>query len=75
MIHQRTGIKQAALIDMRSRPEGATIEEMATALKWEPNAVRGAASETLRKKLGLIIPSRMDQRRRRVYRSAAQNLA
>jgi hypothetical protein len=53
----REGTKQAALIDMLSRPEGATIEEIATGLQWAPHTVRGAMSGALKKRLGLVITS------------------
>ncbi|MBO6885371.1 MAG: DUF3489 domain-containing protein [Marivita sp.] len=61
------GTKQAALIDMLSRPEGATIEEIATGLQWAPHTVRGAMSGALKKRLGLVITSQKDIQRGRIY--------
>ena len=64
----REGTKQAALIDMLSRPEGATLDEMATALQWTPHTVRGAMSGALKKRLGLVIASQKDIQQGRIYR-------
>ena len=64
----RTGTKQAALIDMLSRPDGATIEEIAAALQWQVHTARGAISGALKKKLGLSITSEKEDQRGRVYR-------
>ena len=69
----REGTKQAALIDMLSRPEGATIEEIATALEWAPHTVRGAMSGALKKRLGLVITSQKVDGRGRVYQIDAPN--
>ena len=69
----REGTKQAALIDMLSRPEGATIEEIATGLQWAPHTVRGAMSGALKKRLGLVIASRKVDGRGRVYQIDAPN--
>ena len=65
----RTGTKQAALIDMLSRPDGATIEEIAAALQWQVHTARGAMSGALKKKLGLSITSEKEDQRGRVYRT------
>jgi hypothetical protein len=64
----RTGTKQAALIDMLSRPDGATIEEISAALQWQVHTARGAMSGALKKKLGLSITSEKEDQRGRVYR-------
>lgn len=70
----RTGTKQDALIKMLSAPEGATIEEIATALAWAPHTARGAMSGALKKRLGLTITSEKIEGRGRAYRIATQNL-
>lgn len=67
----RTSTKQAKLIDMLRRPEGASIDEIATALDWQAHTVRGAMSGALKKKLGLTIDSDKDDERGRVYRLSA----
>ena len=64
----RTGTKQAALIDMLRAPDGATIDEIATALQWAAHTARGAMSGTLKKKVGLNITSKKEDQRGRVYR-------
>lgn len=69
----REGTKQAALIDMLSRPEGATLDELATALEWAPHTCRGAMSGALKKRLGLVITSQKVDGRGRVYQIDAPN--
>jgi len=64
----RTGTKQALLIDLLSRAEGATIAEIVEATDWLPHTVRGAMAGALKKKLGLTITSEKDETRGRVYR-------
>jgi hypothetical protein len=64
----RTDTKQAKLIAMLVRPEGATIEEIAKAFAWQAHTVRGAIAGALKKKLGLNIGSEKDVVRGRVYR-------
>ncbi|MGA7427604.1 MAG: DUF3489 domain-containing protein [Rhodoplanes sp.] len=64
----RDGSKQAQLIGMLRRAKGATIEEIAEALSWQPHTVRGAIAGALKKKLGLEVTSEKDEKRGRVYR-------
>jgi hypothetical protein len=61
--------KQAAVIAMLQRPEGATVEEVASAMGWQRHTVRGLFSGTLKKKLGLALASAKEERGR-VYRIA-----
>ena len=49
--------KQAQLIAMLRRIKGATIDEIAEVLEWQPHTVRGAIAGALKKKLGLTIVS------------------
>src|ERR1700738_2775896 len=49
--------KQDAVIAMLHRPEGATVDEVASAPGWQRHNVRGVFSGTLKKKLGLSIAS------------------
>ena len=63
----REGTKQAALIAMLHDPNGATIDEIVTALNWQPHTVRGAMSGALKKRLGLTITSTRQEMRGRVY--------
>jgi hypothetical protein len=65
----RTDSKQAKLIEMLKRPEGATIAEVIKALQWQAHTVRGAIAGALKKKLGLKVESeKVDAERGRVYR-------
>ena len=51
----RTGTKQAQMIEMLKRPEGATVEQIAAATGWQKHTIRGAISGALKKKLGLTV--------------------
>ena len=64
----RKDSKQAQLIAMLRRAKGATIAEIAEALKWLPHTVRGVIAGALKKKLGLEVVSEKSERRGRVYR-------
>src|SRR5499433_3326590 len=59
--------KQDEAIAMLRRPEGATVDEVASATGWQRHTVRGVFSGTLKKKLGLTIASGKEARGR-VYR-------
>ena len=59
--------KQDEVIAMLRRPEGATVDEVASATGWQRHTVRGVFSGTLKKKLGLTIASTKEERGR-VYR-------
>src|SRR5207248_5076795 len=61
--------KQDEVIAMLRRPEGATVDEVATATGWQRHTVRGVFSGTLKKKLGFTIASAKEERGR-VYRIA-----
>jgi Protein of unknown function (DUF3489) len=47
--------KQALMIELLKRPEGATVEQIAATTGWQHHTIRGAISGALRKKLGLTI--------------------
>ena len=66
----RQGTKQALLIDLLKRRNGATIAEIVEATGWQPHSVRGAISGALKKKLGLTVTSENVGKRGRVYRIA-----
>jgi hypothetical protein len=61
--------KQDEVIAMLRQPEGATIDEVASATGWQRHTVRGVFSGTLKKKLGLTLASAKEERGR-VYRVA-----
>lgn len=64
----RAGTKQALLIAMLQRPEGATLEEITTATQWLPHTARAVISSALRKKLRLTVTSVKEGSRGMVYR-------
>jgi len=51
----RAGTKQAQMIDLLKRPEGATVEQIAAATGWQHHTIRGAIAGALKKKLGLTV--------------------
>jgi hypothetical protein len=51
----RAGTKQAQMIEMLRRPEGATVDQIAAATGWQHHTIRGAISGSLKKKLGLTV--------------------
>jgi hypothetical protein len=51
----RAGTKQAKMIELLRRPEGATVEQIAEATGWQHHTIRGAISGALKKRLGLTI--------------------
>jgi hypothetical protein len=59
--------KQAQMIEMLKRPEGASIAEIVKAFGWQAHTVRGAISGALKKKLGLAVTSGKVDGRGRVY--------
>ncbi|MBX6324332.1 MAG: DUF3489 domain-containing protein [Rhodospirillaceae bacterium] len=68
---RREGTKQAQLVAMLRRPQGATIEEITRAFGWLPHTARGAIAGALKKKLGLTVASEKVEGRGRVYHVAA----
>jgi hypothetical protein len=51
----RAGTKQALMIELLKRLEGATVEQIAAATGWQHHTIRGAISGSLKKKLGLTV--------------------
>ncbi|EEW24273.1 DUF3489 domain-containing protein [Rhodobacter ferrooxidans] len=64
----RAGTKQALLIEMLQRPDGATMKEIILATQWLAHSARGAISGVLKKKLGLIVTTEKIAGRGTVYR-------
>jgi hypothetical protein len=64
----RDGTKQAQLIAMLRRPEGATIAQIVEATGWQSHTVRGAFAGALKKKLGLEVTSEKVEGSERVYK-------
>lgn len=67
LVSIRQDTKQALLIEMLQRPEGASISEILEATSWQAHTARGAISGGLKKKLGLNVVTKNCQRRGRVY--------
>jgi hypothetical protein len=65
---QRAGTKQAQVIVMLQRAEGATIAEIVAATAWRAHSARGVISGVLKKKLGLVVGSTKEDGRGLVYR-------
>ncbi len=73
----RPDSKQALVIEMLKRPEGATIAQIMQATGWQQHTVRGTLAGSLKKRLGLTITSTKEVGGQRVYRieSGASNEA
>jgi len=63
----RDNSKQAQVIAMLRRPEGATIAQICEATDWQAHTVRGTLAGALKKKLGLNVQSEKHDGER-VYR-------
>lgn len=66
----RENSKQAEVIRMLKRPEGATVRQICEATGWQAHTVRGTFAGAFKKKLGLTITSDKHQGGERVYRIA-----
>ena len=66
----RAGTKQAQIIALLQRPEGAAIPEIVAETGWQAHSVRGVISGALKKKLGLPITTEQVAGRGRCYRLA-----
>ena len=66
----RGNTKQAQIIAMLQRPEGATISQIVEVTGWQPHTVRGTFAGAFKKKLGLTLSSSKDEHGQRVYRVA-----
>jgi hypothetical protein len=64
----RAGTKQAQIIALLQRPEGAAITEIAAETGWLAHSVRGMISGALKKKLGLPVASAKVEGRGTVYK-------
>lgn len=66
----RDDSKQARVIDMLKRPEGATIAQICEATGWQQHTVRGTFAGAFKKKLGLTITSSKESGADRIYKVA-----
>jgi len=71
-LRTRADSKQALVIGLLQRPEGATIAQIMEATGWQQHTVRGTLAGTLKKRLSLTINSSKEAGGQRVYRIAAQ---
>jgi hypothetical protein len=62
--------KQATVIQMLRRPEGATVRQICEATGWQAHTVRGTFAGAFKKKLGLAITSEKPEGGERIYRIA-----
>jgi hypothetical protein len=67
-VNIRAGTKQAQIIALLQRPEGAAITEIVAETGWMAHSVRGLISGALKKKLGLPIASEKVEGRGTVYK-------
>ncbi len=70
-VKPRSGTKQAAMISLLERKEGATIAQLQEATGWRAHTCRGAMSGAIKKRLGLTITSAKDAAGERVYKIAS----
>ena len=66
----RDNSKQARVIAMLQRPEGATIAQICEATSWQSHTVRGTFAGSFKKKLGLDITSTKEKGGERIYKVA-----
>jgi hypothetical protein len=66
--------KQALVVTMLQRKQGATIAGMIEATGWQPHSVRGFLTAVVRKKLGLVLVSEKPGEER-FYRIVAKDVA
>lgn len=66
----RENSKQATVIQMLQRPEGATITQICSATGWQAHTVRGTFAGAFKKKLGLNLTSDKPDGGERTYRIA-----
>ena len=64
----RENSKQATVIQMLLRPEGATVQQICQTTGWQAHTVRGTFAGAFKKKLGLNLASEKPEGGERIYR-------
>ena len=64
----RENSKQAQMIELLKRPDGATLNQLVEVTGWQAHTVRGAMAGALKKKLSLNIVSEKTDGQERKYR-------
>ena len=64
----RDNSKQAAVIALLSRPEGATLAQITEATQWQLHTTRGFLAGAVKKRLGLQLTSEKPEGGVRIYR-------
>jgi hypothetical protein len=59
--------KTATVLDLLRRSEGATLDDIMAATRWQPHSVRGFISGTIAKRMGLKVESVKRADGKRVY--------
>jgi hypothetical protein len=67
-VQTRADSKQALVIALLQRPEGATIRQICEATGWMAHTARGCFAGTLKKRLGLKLTSDKPETGERIYR-------
>ena len=67
--------KQAAVIEMLRRPEGATIVEIQWITGWQKHTINGMFNHTLKKRLGMNVVRVDGERRYRIDWTTARERA
>lgn len=69
-VRTRENSKQATVVQMLKRAEGATVRQICDATGWQAHTVRGTFAGAFKKRLGLTIESNKALGGERVYRIA-----
>jgi hypothetical protein len=69
-VSARPGTKQAKIIGLLRRPDGASVAEIMKVTGWQAHSVRGVISGALKKKLGFVILAERSESGERRYRIA-----
>ncbi len=60
--------KKDTMLKLLARPQGVTLKELLKASGWQAHSIRGFLSGTVRRKLGLKLVSKSNDKGQRHYR-------